>query len=466
MRLGLPASPVRAAASDAYTLTAQIELAGDINLRNNQASTALILPREPLRLAASVEGETLPRKADTTCRDELWFQGRGEPFADVDIYINDVNNVRIQPDADGRISDLRLTNLPAGRSQIWLNYTGTMARPGQVPMRQAVRLMIDDSLPVDPISLLLIDSQGRHFHPNTLGWTNGGDQLDQWPLQEGESYTIQIDTCVIDPNLHMKFNLENAQVTSLYDDDGDGTYVGSFVYSRAVEAAGVASADAGDTVELVVESGGVEHRLAAEAVPLTQGSIRNAVDGQAVTNAAVSALVADGDGFSAIGSTESGAPAAQQTGVDGRYGFQVADGTYRLHVEASGYQPYRSGDIVVDGGVLATDILLSPAIADVANHIVYITANGFEPAVVNAQAGDVIFWVNSDLAEHTVQVAGWNSGLLAVGEGYKAQVMDPGTITVTDGENPLATGTIVVDEPRSTGGTGKMQSTFLPLVMR
>jgi len=285
-------------------------------------------------------------------------------------------------------------------------------------------------------------------------------------LQEGESYTIQIDTCVIDPNLHMKFNLENAQVTSLYDDDGDGTYMGSFVYSRAVEAAGVASADAGDTVELVVESGGVEHRFAAEAVPLTQGSIRNAVDGQAVTNAAVSALVADGDGFSAIGSTESGAPAAQQTGVDGRYGFQVADGTYRLHVEADGYQPYRSGDIAVNNGVLATDIKLSPAIADVANHIVYITANGFEPAVVNAEAGDVIFWVNNDLAEHAVQVAGWESGLLAVGEGYKAQVMDPGTIIVTDGANPLATGTIVVADPGSTGGTGETNSIFLPLVMR
>ncbi|MCB0129036.1 MAG: hypothetical protein KDE58_42510, partial [Caldilineaceae bacterium] len=262
MRLGLLSSPVlRAATSDAYTLTAQIDLAGDINLRNNRASTALILPREPLRLAASVDGDTLPRKADTTCRSEVWFQGRGEPFADVDIYVNDVNNVRIQPDADGRISDLRLTNLPAGRSQIWLNYAGTTARPGQVPVRQAVRLVVDDSLPVDPISLLLTDSQGRQFHPNTLGWASGG-QIDQWPLQEGETYTIQIDTCVSDPNLRMNYVLKNVIVSSLYDDDGDGTYVGSFVYSRGVQSAAGTSADVGDAIALVVETGGVEHRFA------------------------------------------------------------------------------------------------------------------------------------------------------------------------------------------------------------
>ncbi|MCB0110936.1 MAG: carboxypeptidase regulatory-like domain-containing protein, partial [Caldilineaceae bacterium] len=369
MRLGLPASPVRsAAANDAYTVTAQIDLAGDINLRNNRASTALILPRGPLRLAAGVEGDNLPRKADTTCRDELQLQGRGEPFADVDIYVNDVNNVRIQPDADGRITDLRVTNLPTGRSQIWLNYTGTTARPGQVPPRQAVRLVVDDSLPVDPISLLLIDSQGRQFHPNTLGWTNGGDQIDQWPLQEGETYTIQIDVCVGDPNLRMRYELENVFVSSLYDDDGDGTYVGSFVYNRPAQAAAATSVDAGDTVELIVESGGVERRFAAEAVPMTQGTIHNGVDSQRVAAAQVSALVGNGDGFSAIGSTESSAPDAQQTGADGGYGFQVADGTYRLQVEANGYQPYRSGDITVDNGVLATDINLSPAIAAVANH--------------------------------------------------------------------------------------------------
>ncbi|MCB0127581.1 MAG: carboxypeptidase regulatory-like domain-containing protein, partial [Caldilineaceae bacterium] len=262
------------------------------------------------------------------------------------------------------------------------------------------------------------------------------------------------------------YELENVFVSSLYDDDGDGTYVGSFVYNRPAQAAAATSVDAGDTVELVVESGGVERRFAAEAVPMTQGTIHNGVDSQPVAAATVSALVANGDGFSAIGSTESSAPDAQQTGADGGYGFQVADGTYRLQVEANGYQPYRSGDITVDNGVLATDINLSPAIAAVANHIVYVTANGFEPAVVNAEAGDVIFWVNSDLAEHSVQVDGWNSGLLAVGEGYKAQVMDPGTITVTDGENALATGTIVVADPGSTGGTGETQSIFLPLVMR
>ncbi|MCB0094916.1 MAG: hypothetical protein KDE46_04310, partial [Caldilineaceae bacterium] len=192
----------------------------------------------------------------------------------------------------------------------------------------------------------------------------------------------------------------------------------------------------------------------------------DAASGLPVADASVTALVNNGASFGAITTVESSEPAAQSTGADGAYGFTVADGVYRLAVMHSGYQPYRTGNIVVDSGSLAADINLSPAIADVANHIVHITASGFAPSVVNAQPGDVILWVNSDLAEHAVNGASWDSGLLALGESYKARVMDKGTFAYADGQNSLLIGTIVVADAETPGGSDEGQPVYLPLIRK
>ena len=173
MRLGLPAAqPVMAAAvQEAYTLTAQIDLAGDIDPSNNQASTTISTPGAPLRLAASVESDDLLRKADTTCRDQVWLQGMGEARQHVDLYVNDQSNIQLQIGPNGRLADVLLTNLPDGRNQIWVDYADSSSiSPRDAARGQAVRLVVEPGLPVDPITLLLTDSQGRQYHPSTLGW--------------------------------------------------------------------------------------------------------------------------------------------------------------------------------------------------------------------------------------------------------------------------------------------------------
>ncbi|MCA9330949.1 hypothetical protein KC957_02795, partial [Candidatus Saccharibacteria bacterium] len=91
-----------------------------------------------------------------------------------------------------------------------------------------------------------------------------------------------------------------------------------------------------------------------------------------------------------------------------------------------------------------------------------ITATGFEPAVVNAEPGDVVMWVNADLSEHATVSASWDSGLLDMGASYKVRLADIGTFDYRDGENGLLVGTIVVEE--TLGGSDDMQSIFLPLV--
>ncbi|MEZ4708379.1 MAG: DNRLRE domain-containing protein [Caldilineaceae bacterium] len=471
MRLGLPGAQQAMAATvnETYTLTAQIELADDIDLSNNQARLTFATATTPLRLAASVESDDLLRKADTTCRDEVWLQGLGEPMQHVDLYVNDASNIQLQFDADGRIIDARLTNLPEGRNLIWIDYPGSAVQsPRDVASGQAVRLAVDTGLPVDPITLLLTNSQGRSYHPNTFGWSRGADSVDRWRLRNGETYEISILTCVDDPNLLARLFMNNELLSTLRDDDGDGLYTGSFTYSAPeVSAASVdAAAEVVSQLRLVVDAGGTEQSFDAEVTTQEQGAVRDAASGQPVADAAVTALVNDGAGFSAITAVESSEPAAQTTGADGLYGFEVADGTYRLAVTHSGYQPYRTGDIAVDNGSLATEINLSPAIADVANHIVHITANGFEPAVVNAQPGDVILWVNSDLAAHAINGASWDSGLLAIGESYKARLTDKGAFAYTDGANGLLTGTVVVAEAETPGGSDEVKPVYLPLIWK
>ncbi|MCB0145584.1 MAG: hypothetical protein KDE50_37215, partial [Caldilineaceae bacterium] len=86
--------------------------------------------------------------------------------------------------------------------------------------------------------------------------------------------------------------------------------------------------------------------------------------------------------------------------------------------------------------------------------------------VVNAQPGDVILWVNSDLAEHAVNGASWDSGLLALGESYKARVMDKGTFAYADGQNSLLIGTIVVADAETPGGSDEAQPVYLPLIRK
>ena len=277
---------------------------------------------------------------------------------------------------------------------------------------------------------------------------------------------MSISVCVDDLNLGARLFMNNELLSVLRDDDGDGVYAGSFTYNSPVQAAGGATATAVNQLRLEIETGGVTQRFEADTVPLAQGVMTDAATGQPVADATVTALVDTGAGFGAITSVEAGEPATQNTGTDGSYGFTVVDGTYRLRAMRSGYQPFRSRDIVVDSSVLSVNVQLSPAIGDPANHIVYITNSGYEPAMVNAKPGDVVMWVNGDLAEHSATGAFWDSGLLTLGESYKVRVADTGTFVYSDSENVLFSGAVVVAATEMPGGSDEMRPVFLPLIRR
>ncbi|MCB0037071.1 MAG: DNRLRE domain-containing protein [Anaerolineales bacterium] len=164
------------------------------------------------------------------------------------------------------------------------------------------------------------------------------------------------------------------------------------------------------------------------------------------------------DGFFPWPGNEYGQDGSQMTAADGGFSFNTPSGVYRLSITKDGYQPYVTQDIQVTDNVLLEDVSLTPEITAAADHTIYITENGFEPAVLNVKPGDVIEWVNVDANDHSASGVILDSGLLGSGESYKYQVdTAEGTIAYSDLANPANDGYLLVD-----GAT----TLYLPMIIR
>ncbi len=470
----LPNRQVAAAATGkAYTAAVRIDVAGEVDDSDNTATTTVQRPKDALILAATVESDDLWRKADTTCRDRVTLSGRGEAMQQINLYVNDEGNIQLQFDAEGQIDDALLTNLAEGRNLIRAGYTDSIGAvaldvvsPRDAASGRTVKLIVNTDLPVDPITLLFTNSQGRQYHPPTIGWSRRTPDPDTWRLRDGERYTMSIAGCVSDPNLSIRVEVDDEVLAILHDEDGDGLYTGSFTYASGQDLA--AASVSTSEVRVVVESGGVEQSFTAAIESQPQAVVSDAASGQPLGGAQVVALTADDTTSYAI------APAGlmgdanpQTTDADGRYGFRAADGLYRLDVTRTGYQPYRSDDILVEDGRLATEIKLTPTVDEPADHTVYILAGGFTPATLTVSPGDVIEWVNADLADHqAMSDSNWDSGILTAGAGYKVRLDAEGSYTYSDRTGDTAT--IVVDKDLSDPDDppAETHTVFLPLVLK
>ncbi len=99
-------------------------------------------------------------------------------------------------------------------------------------------------------------------------------------------------------------------------------------------------------------------------------------------------------------------------------------------------------------------------VADATTHTVYMTAHGFEPALLQVQPGSVVEFVNLDLAEHGARSgSAWESGVLAPGGRFQVKLAAAGTFTYADVANALDQGVIVVDSSAA-------NKLFLPVVTR
>ncbi|MEM7125604.1 MAG: DNRLRE domain-containing protein [Chloroflexota bacterium] len=465
---------------DELEIVATIMATGDLNVNNNAISILIERPNAPLRLAGTVDGDALWRKRDTTCRTSLNLTSRGEPMEDAVLMLNGAVSTRGQYDANGILSNGVVSGLKDGNNLIWVDYVGDPTLPGNVSPSQSIRLQVDSSLVVDPITLLLTDDQGRQVHPSTFSWKSGS--LATYLLHSGESYTVSIQSCSAEVEPRISLLLGGERLTTLQDEEGDGRYIGRFTYQptesdpdvfsngdNRVQSAGTAN---DNQLSLLIQANGVEQSIIGQMESVNSGTVVDAVSGQPIAGAEVTPL---------LNGTVANLPTVNSltTDADGTYGFDVPDDTYQLLFTSDGYQPYRSRSIVVSNGRLAEDIRLVPAVDEAADHTIYITAQGFSPALIDANPGDVVEWLNSDLSGHITKGRLWDSGQLMPTEGFKIRLTEEGSYPYSnDEDSSFGEGVISVqsgssnDEPSPTDPSGgdtddlEMQKLFLPLVQQ
>lgn len=435
-----------------YAATLTAVLSGDANPANNEASATLTRPAPPLRLAIEAGDGSLWGLAETTCRDFIRFPGQSAlgtlyDFV-IDATVDHTFVAGVSPWTKAH------ADMAEGRHEIWFAPTGAS---DPTERSNSVRLNVNPGLPIDPLSLTFTDSQGRSYHPPTWNWGRFGRSLDVH-LRDGETYELAITSCSDALNQQLDLILPTGDTIRLTDEDSDGRYSGSFVF-EASEASMRIAQNEPTTLQLAVRANGIEQRFAMAVEPLDDGVVRDLRTGRALADVALTALEPGMDGNPLLPAATGGAP-TQTSDAEGRYAFNTLGGALRLLATRPGYQPYRTWDIATPTGVLAAELPLTPVIAGAPDHTVTITANGFSPATLAVAPGDVIEWVNLDTRERGVRGDGIDSGALAPGASYRAQLNTAGRITVTEGADAQLTGVVTID------GQADGYRLFLPIVRR
>jgi plastocyanin len=360
-----------------------------------------------------------------------------------------------ETDAGGRF--VFSADLDEGLHRIWARYPAPVegAIAGVAPLLSEesiwyLLLKVDPTLPIDPLSLTFTDSQGRTLRPVTLGYSFGLTQTEMM-LRSGETYSVGIDRCGADPNQATQIIFTDMIISNLLDEGGNGRYTGSFTFAPTVVSA---TPVADSELHFVVTTGGAVQRYALPVQPLTPATVRDAQTGQPLANASVTAR--------SIASLAQLEP--QVTGPDGAYSFDAPAGIYQLEVVRDGYQPYRTGRLNVDSGLLAQDVSLTPAAPEPTTHTIYADDRGFTPPLLRVEPGSVVEWLNLGLDEVAVGGDGWESGALATGGSYKRKLDAEGTFEYRN-SNQGTRGAIIVaveehELPQVSGAV------FLPLVTR
>ena len=467
--------------ADEYTAVARIRLEGDVDLSNNEDSLTLrgllSSPMGGMLLDYNDDGKIdhLVRGKALTCRAQPRLGGRAEPGMPVEIVIDGKIVATVNAEANGRFAHTP-DPLSTGDHRFLPRYPGqaSAASADQAGFDRGylspyLRLRIDPSLPFDPVSLHFTDSQGRVTLPvfDRSGGASLADLSFDVQLRAGETYSVEVDACAGNADVKgFRIIVGDQVVASLTDEDGDGHYEGTFVYETTVAAANVTGTDdaTAQTIALVSVEGSTESVVTGVVSSPGSAVVRNRDSGQPLPNADIQALSAQGDDESVSFEPWDGSGIGQnnpvQSDANGAFSLNTEPGTYRLRVVANGFQPYRTGDIDVTGSSLATDVSLTPAITDDADHTIYVDGSGFTPSLITIKPGSLVEWVNIGLEEHGVTGSGQDSGLLETGESYKARFTANGTFDVVDDVEPQNTATIVVSDEVVV----EMRQVYLPMV--
>ncbi len=402
------------------------------------------------------------------------FRGRAEPDVTLDLILTDANGAessfQVPVNSLGRFNlPVTLGPGPYGYTLGWygcLTCTVTAAATGAGEGDATGYLVVDTTLPWNPLSLSFVDANGRVVRP---AGNNGRLDAEGWQatLNASQSYTVWLQAAGCTA---VEVSTDGGQTVALSPAQLDG--------ENGVAGQIATAASGSQSVQLKGTCGGNPVDLGSGTLVMraSEGIVTDASTGAALASATVSALVANanaesgagGDVYTLWSAADYGQNNPQVTGSDGTFGFYPPAGTYQLSAVRSGYQPYRSPDLPLAGGFLGYAIGLTPATGEAADHVIQITESGFVPGVLSASTGDVIEFVNVDTGEHIVRsnaagvmaaAAGqWDSGLLQTGERYTVVVTGEGTVSFADAAQPQFSGAIVV--------SAAAPALYLPSVMR
>ena len=402
----------------------------------------------------------------TTCENDVTVFGRTVPGSEVDLYVDDVLAGTTAAGKQGRW-ELALT-LAEGDHAL-----KAVARRGghSSPPSASMAITVDSALSWSPLSLRFMDSRGRSIRPVD---EEGRTDATGWRirLHPNATYTVAVKLCCTLPGATVELIVSDTRTVTLTDADGDQVYAGVFTSSHATHTGGslVLVVQCGEDVvrndgAVLIDPEGVVSDIKT-LVPLNAASVA-CQQGQSTPAGVGTATV-----FDLWPAADYGQSNPLTTGGDGYFSFFTPAGIYRLEVTRSGYQSYRSTDIVVVDAAVRHDLALTPVVDETAHHVVAVSEAGFEPAFLQVQMGDVVEWVNMDAAGHTVTADAvltaassrtrFDSGQLLPGESYRFRFDQTGTYTYADGMDLANTGSIQVTEQEAVLSL----RLFLPVVVR
>ncbi|MBX3053759.1 MAG: hypothetical protein KF753_19930 [Caldilineaceae bacterium] len=460
--------PIDTAPGTIITNTVTITADLDLDPTNNTTVVTLTVPLLPPLITYPTPG--------TTCTGTFTITGRVQPGATVDLTIVDsntsttVDSATVSPDSSGHWTHA-VSGLPDGEYDI--NATAMLG--GVSSPTTTVHVIVDSSLFWNPLSLRFTDGDGHVSRPHDA---NGRTDEDGWSvfLRRGTVYTASLTICCDDPNAVVTLELGTVASLTLTDPDGDGTYTATFTTPSTGPITG--------RIRICVVCHLIKVCSDGEITIDPEGTVFDITTGLPVSSSAVACMaeqVSGAGGESVFGlwpAADFGQINPQTTGSDGYFSFFTPAGTYQLQVSKSGYQAYRSQDLVVTNAPVHFDVPLTPAIAGAASHTVLITAEGFDPSVLTVEPGATVEFVNMDVALHSSRSTSpapsygaeaaelkssdaWDSGLLDNGASYKRTLTSTGTYTYADAVNPAVTATIIVEE-----AAAPQINLYLPAVVR
>lgn len=460
--------PIDTAPGTIITNTVTITADLDLDLTNNTTVVTLTVPLLPPLITYPTPG--------TTCTGTFTITGRVQPGATVDLTIVDsgtgttVHSATISPDSSGQWSH-GVVGLPDGEYDInAVAHLGSATSP-----TTSAHVIVDSSLFWNPLSLRFTADDGHVSIPHD---TDGRTDVGGWSifLRRGTTYTVSLTICCDDPNAVVTLELGTVATLTLTDPEDDGTYTATFTTPSTGPITG--------RIRICVVCYLIKVCSDGEVTIDPEGTVFDITTGLPVSSSAVACMAEQTSGasgesvFSLWPATDFGQINPQTTGSDGYFSFFTPAGTYQLQVSKSGYQAYRSQDLVVTNAPVHFDVPLTPEVAGAADHTVLITADGFEPSVLSVEPGATVEFVNMDVALHSSRSTSpapsygaeaaelkssdaWDSGLLANGASYKRTLTTEGTYAYADAVNPAVTATIIVETPAAA-----QISLYLPSITR